>query len=144
MGLSDPDRNQSSRPYSNHISLLPFFPYLFCFGFLNGNRNIMEDIKVFSKNLYGLIMRFNNVPFRLRFNWLCHYIFLKMLSLLEGWGKMASKQPKIEINTGFFFFLIFDKMSWRKLCWDFRPGWLSLHSLLRKHIFCSEWVFIWG
>lgn len=62
-------------------------------------------------------MRFNNVPFRLRFNWLCHYIFLKMLSLLEGWGKMASKQPKIEINTGIFF-LIFDKMSWRKLCWD--------------------------
>ena len=34
----------------------------------DGNRNIMEDIKVFSKNLYGLIMRFNNVPFRLRFN----------------------------------------------------------------------------
>lgn len=49
-------------------------------------------------------MRFNNVPFRLRFNLLCHYIFLKMISLLEGWGKMASKQPKIEINTDFFSF----------------------------------------
>lgn len=70
------------------MSLVAFSLNLLCLGVLTGNGskliNVTENKRVFSQNLYGLIISFNNVPFRLRLNVLSHFISLKKIILLEG------------------------------------------------------------